>query len=141
MPFPRVIARLEYELAYYDCAVHRFNHYATRTPPYIHIPYLLDIYKDKQYIYIYIYIYIFIYSAYLYLIAFSEFNQKIRKKYFFTNFYLLYLTTYKKQFFSRKMNQKITQRYWLAKFYLLHSQIPGYVWNVHKMFITYIHRT
>ena len=27
-----VIARLEYELAYYDSAVHRFNHY-TRTPP------------------------------------------------------------------------------------------------------------
>ena len=28
-----VIARLEFELAYYDSAVHRFNHYATRTPP------------------------------------------------------------------------------------------------------------
>ena len=28
-----VIARLEYELAYYDHAVHRFNHYTTRTPP------------------------------------------------------------------------------------------------------------
>ena len=28
-----VIARLEYELAYYDFAVHRFNHYTTRTPP------------------------------------------------------------------------------------------------------------
>ena len=27
-----VIARLEYELAYYDFAVHRFNHYTTRTP-------------------------------------------------------------------------------------------------------------
>ena len=27
-----VIVRLEYELAYYDSAVHRFNHYATRTP-------------------------------------------------------------------------------------------------------------
>ena len=26
-----VIARLEYELAYYDSAVHRFNHYTTRT--------------------------------------------------------------------------------------------------------------
>ena len=26
-------ARLEYELAYYDFAVHRFNHYTTRTPP------------------------------------------------------------------------------------------------------------
>ena len=40
IPFPRgicpkvnVIARLEYELAYYDSAVHRFNHYTTRTPP------------------------------------------------------------------------------------------------------------
>ena len=28
-----VIARLEYELAYNDSAVHRFNHYTTRTPP------------------------------------------------------------------------------------------------------------
>ena len=27
-----VIARLEYELAYYDSAVHRFNHCITRTP-------------------------------------------------------------------------------------------------------------
>ena len=28
-----VIARLEYELAYHYSAVHRFNHYTTRTPP------------------------------------------------------------------------------------------------------------
>ena len=28
-----VIARLEYELAYYDSAVHHFNHYTKRTPP------------------------------------------------------------------------------------------------------------
>ena len=28
-----IIARLEFELAYYDSAVHRFNHYTTRTPP------------------------------------------------------------------------------------------------------------
>ena len=27
-----VIARLEFELAYYDSAVHRFNHYTMRTP-------------------------------------------------------------------------------------------------------------
>ena len=27
-----VIARLEFELAYYDSAVHRFSHYTTRTP-------------------------------------------------------------------------------------------------------------
>ena len=27
-----VIARLEYELEYYNSAVHRFNHYTTRTP-------------------------------------------------------------------------------------------------------------
>ena len=32
-PKVNIIARLEYELAYYDSAVHRFNHYATRTPP------------------------------------------------------------------------------------------------------------
>ena len=29
-----VIVRLEFELAYYDSAVHRFNHYTARTPPY-----------------------------------------------------------------------------------------------------------
>ena len=29
-----VIVRLEYELAYYDSAVHSFNHYTTRTPPF-----------------------------------------------------------------------------------------------------------
>ena len=34
-PKVNVIARLEYELAYYDSAVHRFNHYTTRTPPYL----------------------------------------------------------------------------------------------------------
>ena len=27
-----IIARLEYELAYYDSAVHRFNHYTTKVP-------------------------------------------------------------------------------------------------------------
>ena len=32
-PKVNVMARLEYELAYYDSAVHRFNHYTTRTPP------------------------------------------------------------------------------------------------------------
>ena len=30
-PKVNVIARQEYELAYYDSAVHRFNHYTTRT--------------------------------------------------------------------------------------------------------------
>ena len=30
-----VTVRLEYELAYYDSAVHRFNHYTTRTLPLI----------------------------------------------------------------------------------------------------------
>ena len=32
-PKVNVIARLEYELAYYDSAVHRFNHYTKRKPP------------------------------------------------------------------------------------------------------------
>ena len=32
-PKVNIIARLEYELAYYDSAVHRFNHYTTKTPP------------------------------------------------------------------------------------------------------------
>ena len=31
-PKVNVIAQLEYELAYYDSAVHRFNHYIMRTP-------------------------------------------------------------------------------------------------------------
>ncbi len=31
-PKVNIIARLEYELAYYDSAVHRFNHYTTKTP-------------------------------------------------------------------------------------------------------------
>ena len=33
-PKVNVIARVEVELAYYDSGVHRFNHYATKTPPY-----------------------------------------------------------------------------------------------------------
>ena len=33
-PKVNVIARLGYELAYYDSAVHRFKHYTTRTPPF-----------------------------------------------------------------------------------------------------------
>ena len=32
-PKVNVIAQLEYELTYYDSAVHRFNPYTTRTPP------------------------------------------------------------------------------------------------------------
>ena len=32
-PKVNIIARLENELAYYDSAVHHFNHYTTRTPP------------------------------------------------------------------------------------------------------------
>ena len=32
-PKVNVIALLEYELAYYDSAVHRFSYYTTRTPP------------------------------------------------------------------------------------------------------------
>ena len=31
-PKVNVIARLEYELAYYDPAVYRFKHYTSRTP-------------------------------------------------------------------------------------------------------------
>ena len=41
--FPKmnVTARLKYELAYYDSAVHRFNHYTTRTPQ----PKMINLYK------------------------------------------------------------------------------------------------
>ena len=37
-PKVNVIARLEYETAYYDSAVHRFNHYTTMTPPVLVVP-------------------------------------------------------------------------------------------------------
>ena len=40
-----VIARREYELAYYESSVHRFNHYTTRTPPLWY--YLTNIWEDK----------------------------------------------------------------------------------------------
>ena len=39
-----VIARLEYELAYYDSAVHRFNHYTTRTPLKIFLQVVWDLF-------------------------------------------------------------------------------------------------
>ena len=42
-----VIARLEYELAYYDSAVHRFNHYTTWTPPFPSV-YRLWVHINKQ---------------------------------------------------------------------------------------------
>ena len=32
-PKVNVIARLDFQLTYYDSEVHRFNHYTTRTPP------------------------------------------------------------------------------------------------------------
>ena len=73
-----VIARLEFELAYYDSAVHRFNHYTTRTPA--NKPELISLLTIKWFVlvwfigistivgylmlnpclYIYIYIYIYI---------------------------------------------------------------------------------
>ena len=34
-PKVNVRARLEYELVYYDSTIHRFNHYTTRTPPFL----------------------------------------------------------------------------------------------------------
>ena len=44
-PKVNVIARLEYELASYDSAVHRFNHYTTRTPPAYRYRYSIYTYK------------------------------------------------------------------------------------------------
>ena len=32
-PKVNIIVRLEFELAYYDCAVQRFNYYTMKTPP------------------------------------------------------------------------------------------------------------
>ena len=43
-----VIAQLEYELAYYDSAVHRFNHYTTRTFPEQWWYYLTHSWEDKR---------------------------------------------------------------------------------------------
>ena len=40
-----VIARLEFELAYYDSAVHRFNHYTTKTPPDVFFRIVIDSWK------------------------------------------------------------------------------------------------
>ena len=65
IPFPKgicpkvnVTARLEYERAYYDSAVHRFNHYTTTTTPslivFSHLS-LID-----QYIRIYVSVYLFL---------------------------------------------------------------------------------
>ena len=34
-PKRKLIERLEYELADYDSAVHHFNHYTTRVPPFL----------------------------------------------------------------------------------------------------------
>ena len=41
-PKVNVIARLEYELANYDSAVHRFNHYTTRTSPCLELRFFLS---------------------------------------------------------------------------------------------------
>ena len=54
-PKVNVIGRLEYELAYYDPAVHRFNHYTTRTPP--------SFFFFNKVMWIYIYIFFIFYSA------------------------------------------------------------------------------
>ena len=72
-PKVNVIARLECELAYYDSAVHRFNHYTMRTPPIVNIECIYTSICVCIYIYIYIYIknmckkylyiYIYMYSS------------------------------------------------------------------------------
>ena len=61
-----VIARLEYEPAYYDFAVHHFNHYTMRTPPLLSEYILYDIYNIMHMFHIIqicnIIIYIILYS-------------------------------------------------------------------------------
>ena len=65
-----VIARLEYELAYYDFAVHRFNHYTTRTPLlfmflslfYIHTIICIHVYLCIcEYVIVYVCVYAYLY--------------------------------------------------------------------------------
>ena len=55
-PKVNVIARLEYELAYYDSAVHRFNHYTTRTPPSICIAQPLMLHAERRVLLSFIYV-------------------------------------------------------------------------------------
>ena len=84
-----VIARLEYELAYYDSAIHRFNHYTTRTPPsstdrsvsfYQNSSVWLDI---LAYIYIYIYIYFhFCWNVCMYLLTPLHHGQDAKRSQF-----------------------------------------------------------
>ena len=45
-PKANVIARLEFELAYYDTTVHRFNHYTTRNPQ----PPIYPLYSEWEFI-------------------------------------------------------------------------------------------
>ena len=57
-PKVNVIARVEYELAYYDSAVHRFNHYTTRTPrivyKYLYITIYIKREEGEKYMYNYV---------------------------------------------------------------------------------------
>ena len=69
-----VIARLECELAYYDSAAHRFNHYTTRrTPPRLFLVCICIriVYNTHTHTHTHIYIYIYIYKSYI-----QELSQK-----------------------------------------------------------------
>ena len=64
-PKVNVIAQLEYELAYNDYEVHRFNHFTTRTPPskiYLSIN-LSMLTSPTLQIYVYIRAYICVYGC------------------------------------------------------------------------------
>ena len=67
-----VIARLEYELAYYNSAVHRFNHYTTGTPPASLRPFHVSLF------FFLIFFYFGIVRVFVYLFALFHFHLVIR---------------------------------------------------------------
>ena len=75
-PKMNVLARQEYELAYYDSAVHRFNHYTTRTP-------LSFSYCSKRTNYNW-------YNCHLHVTSFFQFPSKVEVLILLFNFFQFY---------------------------------------------------
>ena len=78
-----IIAQLEYKLAYYDSAVHRFNHDTMRTPP----PERLG-----KYIYIFIYTHTFMLLCDIYFLYFYMLYVIYIKIKFYTNYCVFFIT-------------------------------------------------
>ena len=93
-----VIVQLEYELAYYDSAVQRFNHYTMRTPPgmgelkistQILVPVLSHLHTTVFLFYIFLFIYCLFYFV-------STFNIKYYFIIFWQHNLITYITEWKK---------------------------------------------